>query len=72
MSFRPDYTNEMDELVERLADEPDGTVRFRTWDGKEDVMSPEAFASEFVFIGKDTETDCEHGIPDDKTCPICD
>jgi hypothetical protein len=70
--IRPDYQQENGEMVERLANEPDGAVRVRFLDGVEDVMSAEVFASEFEFVGKDDTDWCEHGVHCDDHCAICD
>jgi hypothetical protein len=72
MDFRPDYQNENGEMVERLTDEPDSSVRFRLFDGREDIMSSETFASEFEFVGKDDTDWCEHDVHCDDHCAICD
>lgn len=68
----PDYTNDSGEAVELLGNEEVDVVRFRYLDGKEDVMAAAAFYSEFKFVGKDHEDDCEHGVHPDEICEVCD
>jgi hypothetical protein len=70
--IRPDYQNEIGELVERLTDEPDGSVRVRFLDGNEDVMPLAIFEFEWEFIGKDDTDWCEHDVHCDDHCDICD
>jgi hypothetical protein len=72
--YSPDYQMvDTDEMAERLADEPNGDVRVRFFNGSEDVYGAETFAELFTFVGKDdTDAPCEHGVEVEDTCPICD